>query len=69
MSASRPLRSALAVALALAAAPSLAGEFEGAVFFGDSLTDSGHFQNQLPPSVRPRGQNMRRPPISGSPSV
>ena len=53
MSASRPLRSALAVALALAAAPSLAGEFEGAVFFGDSLTDSGHFQNQLPPSVRP----------------
>lgn len=53
MSASRPLRSALAVALALAAAPALAGEFEGAVFFGDSLTDSGHFQNQLPPSVRP----------------
>ncbi|AKC86180.1 autotransporter domain-containing esterase [Pseudoxanthomonas suwonensis] len=53
MSAPRPLRSTLAVALALAAAPALAGEFKGAVFFGDSLTDSGHFQNQLPPAVRP----------------
>ncbi|GAB3515402.1 autotransporter outer membrane beta-barrel domain-containing protein [Pseudoxanthomonas daejeonensis] len=53
MSAPRPLRSTLAVALALAAAPALAGEFEGAVFFGDSLTDSGHFQNQLPANVRP----------------
>lgn len=53
MSVSRPLRSTLAVALALAAAPALAGEFKGAVFFGDSLTDSGHFQNQLPASVRP----------------
>jgi len=53
MSAPRPLRSTLAVALALAAAPALAGEFDGAVFFGDSLTDSGHFQNQLPASVRP----------------
>jgi len=49
----RPLRSALAVALALAAAPALAGEYSGTVFFGDSLTDSGHFQNQLPPAVRP----------------
>ncbi|MBO9715444.1 MAG: autotransporter domain-containing protein [Pseudoxanthomonas sp.] len=53
MSASRPLRSTLAVALALAAAPALAGEFNGTVFFGDSLTDSGHFQNQLPANVRP----------------
>ena len=52
MSAS-PLRSTLAVALALAAAPALAGEFDGTVFFGDSLTDSGHFQNQLPANVRP----------------
>ena len=53
MSAPRPLRSALAVALALAAAPALAGEYSRTVFFGDSLTDSGHFQNQLPASVRP----------------
>ena len=53
MSAPRPLRSALAVALALAAAPALAGEYSGTVFFGDSLTDSGHFRNQLPESVRP----------------
>jgi len=53
MSASRPHRSTLAVALALAAAPALAAEFNSTVFFGDSLTDSGHFQNQLPPAVQP----------------
>lgn len=53
MSALRPLRSTLAVALALAAAPALAGQFGNTVFFGDSLTDSGHFQNQLPAAVRP----------------
>ena len=50
----QPLSAALAAALVLAAAPAMAGQqFDGAVFFGDSLTDSGHFQNQLPPSVQP----------------
>ena len=50
----RPLRTPLALALALAAAPAFAGQFDGGtVFFGDSLTDSGHFQNQLPEAVRP----------------
>ena len=53
MTAFRPLRSTLAVALALASAPTWAGQFGNTVFFGDSLTDSGHFQNQLPPAVRP----------------
>ncbi|KAF1694265.1 autotransporter outer membrane beta-barrel domain-containing protein [Pseudoxanthomonas koreensis] len=49
-----PLTAALAVALALAAAPAVASDqFGGTVFFGDSLTDSGHFQNQLPANVRP----------------
>lgn len=50
----RPHRSILAVALAVAAAPALAGsQFGNTVFFGDSLTDSGHFQNTLPPQLRP----------------
>jgi len=53
MSALRPLRSTLAVALALAAAPAMADQFGNTVFFGDSLTDSGHFQNTLPPELRP----------------
>ncbi|PBJ82567.1 autotransporter domain-containing esterase [Lysobacteraceae bacterium NML93-0399] len=43
---SRPIRAALAVALAAAAAlPAVAAEpFSRTVFFGDSLTDSGHFR-------------------------
>src|SRR5690606_11397269 len=49
----RPHRSALAVALALAATPAFAGEYSGTVFFGDSLTDSGHFQSQIPAEARP----------------
>ena len=42
---SRPIRSLLAAALALAAAPALAqdGTFSQTVFFGDSLTDAGFF--------------------------
>jgi outer membrane lipase/esterase len=41
----RPIRSLLAAALALAAAPALAqdGTFSQTVFFGDSLTDAGFF--------------------------
>ncbi|MBD9367186.1 autotransporter domain-containing protein [Xanthomonas sp. XNM01] len=49
----RPLRTTLAIALALAAAPALATDFSGTVFFGDSLTDSGHFRTQIPEAVRP----------------
>ncbi|RZA22860.1 MAG: hypothetical protein EOP92_45695, partial [Lysobacteraceae bacterium] len=41
----RPVRKALVLALALAAAPAFAGEvYSETYFFGDSLTDSGHFQ-------------------------
>ena len=53
MSALRPLRSSLAVALALAAMPAWAGQFGNTVFFGDSLTDSGHFRITLPPQLQP----------------
>lgn len=48
-----PLRSTLALALALASAPSLAGEYSRTVFFGDSLTDTGHFRPQIPEQARP----------------
>ncbi len=44
----RPTRSMLALALALAAAPALAqSPYSKTVFFGDSLTDSGHFRPVL----------------------
>ena len=41
----RPIRSLLAAALAIAAAPAMAqdGTFSQTVFFGDSLTDAGFF--------------------------
>ena len=58
----RPIRNALAVALALAAAPAMA-QFHGTsdndspysqtVFFGDSLTDSGHYRPALIGAVGP----------------
>jgi outer membrane lipase/esterase len=50
-----PVRSLLAVALAMAAAPALAqdGPYTQTVFFGDSLTDAGYFRPLLPASVRP----------------
>ncbi|RYZ71259.1 MAG: autotransporter domain-containing protein [Lysobacteraceae bacterium] len=49
----RPARKALVLALALAAAPAFAGEvYSETYFFGDSLTDSGHFQNTLPAGIR-----------------
>ena len=45
---SRPLRSAMAVAIALAAVPALAqSPFSKTVFFGDSLTDTGYFRPLL----------------------
>ena len=43
----KPVRTLLAVALALAVAPSSAQTYSQTVFFGDSLTDSGHFRPAL----------------------
>ncbi len=61
---SRPLRAALAVALAAAAAatPAFAEPFSRTVFFGDSLTDSGHFRPVLVsiPTVGPAGASLGR---------
>ena len=53
----KPLRTLLAAALALAAAPAMAQDspFSQTVFFGDSLTDSGHFRPVLIQVVGPNG--------------
>ena len=49
----RPVRTLIALALAVAAAPAVAeGAYTQTYFFGDSLTDSGHFQNTLPADIR-----------------
>lgn len=58
----KPLRSLLAVALAFAAAPALAqnAPFSKTVFFGDSLTDSGHFRPALIQLVGPNGATLGR---------
>ena len=48
----KPVRSALAAALLLAAAPAFAQTFTNTIFFGDSLTDAGYFRPLLPASVR-----------------
>ena len=53
MSKPLPLRRLLPLALALAATPAMAGEYSRTVFFGDSLTDSGHFRGQIPEAARP----------------
>ena len=53
MKSARPVRSLIALALAIAAAPVFAEEaYTQTYFFGDSLTDSGHFQNTLPANIR-----------------
>ncbi len=61
----RPLRSVLAAALALAAAPALAqSPYSKTVFFGDSLTDTGHFRPilvQLNPSASILGRFTTNP--------
>jgi outer membrane lipase/esterase len=51
----KPVRRLLAAALALAAAPAFAGPFTNTVFFGDSLTDSGHFRPALVQVAGPSG--------------
>lgn len=50
-------RSTLAAALALAAAPVLAqqGQFSRTIFFGDSLTDAGHYRPVLIDAIGPSG--------------
>lgn len=53
MKSTRPVRTFLSLALALTATPVLAEEvYTETWFFGDSLTDSGHFQNTLPEDIR-----------------
>lgn len=53
----KPIRTLLAAALALATAPALAQDspFSQTFFFGDSLTDSGHFRPVLIQVVGPDG--------------
>ncbi len=51
----KPVRTLLAAALALAAAPSFAQTYSQTVFFGDSLTDSGHFRPALVQVAGPSG--------------
>src|SRR5690606_27660691 len=55
-------RTLLAAALALAAAPAMAQDspFSQTVFFGDSLTDSGHFRPALIQLIGPNGALIRR---------
>lgn len=49
----RPIRSLMAVAIALAASPAMADSaFDQTVFFGDSLTDSGYYNPLLPAASR-----------------
>ena len=43
----KPVRTALAAALALAALPAFAQTYSQTVFFGDSLTDAGAFRPGL----------------------
>ena len=59
---SRPLRAALAVALAAAAVmPAFADDtFSRTVFFGDSLTDSGYFRPVIVRTIGPSGAILGR---------
>ena len=50
----RPIRSLMAMAIALAAMPAMAqSPYTKTVFIGDSLTDAGYFRPLLPASVQP----------------
>ena len=56
----KPVRTVLAAALALATAPAFAQTYSQTVFFGDSLTDSGHFRPALVQAVGPNGALLGR---------
>ena len=56
----RPLRTVLAAALALAAAPAAAQTYSETIFFGDSLTDAGAFRPALIQLVGPGGAVIGR---------
>ncbi|MGO4262625.1 autotransporter domain-containing protein [Lysobacter sp. TAB13] len=58
----KPVRTALAAALVLAAAPAFAAgdPYSQTVFIGDSLTDSGHFRPALIQAVGPNGALIGR---------
>lgn len=56
----RPLRTVLAAALALAAAPVAAQTYSQTIFFGDSLTDTGAFRPALIQIVGPSGAVVGR---------
>ncbi|KRA17894.1 MULTISPECIES: autotransporter domain-containing esterase [unclassified Lysobacter] len=56
----KPVRTVLAAALALATAPAFAQTYSQTVFFGDSLTDSGHFRPALIQAVGPNGAQIGR---------
>ena len=62
MSSRKPLRTLLAAALALAAVPAIAQDspFSQTVFFGDSLSDSGHFRPALIQLIGPNGALIGR---------
>jgi len=56
----RPVRCLLAAALAFAALPAAAQTYSQTVFFGDSLTDSGHFRPAIVGAVGPQGAILGR---------
>ena len=60
MKISRPLRTALAAALALAAVPGAAQTYSKTVFFGDSLTDTGHYRGAFVTFFGPEGAVIGR---------
>lgn len=61
MSFNRPMLSVLATALALAAAPAFAqSQYSDTIFFGDSLTDSGHFRPALIQVAGPAAAGLGR---------
>lgn len=55
-----PARTLLATALALAAAPAVAQTYSQTIFFGDSLTDSGHFRPALVQQAGPSAAILGR---------
>jgi outer membrane lipase/esterase len=65
----KPLRTLLAAALALAAAPAIAqhSPFSQTFFFGDSMTDSGHFRPVLVQMLGPDGALLGR--FTNNPSL